>query len=95
MECGGKVFVAPLGKRAIKKLHRCVLTLAGISTHYNTELPAWQQTACNIVFRLRQVVMMMGHSYWNAFLPSSLCNILLVKELNLLLFSKIPWSYFI
>ena len=94
MECGGRVFIAPLGKRAVKKLRRYVLTLAGISMLCNTELPAWQRTVCNIVFRLRQVVSM-GRSYWNAFLPSSLCNILLVKELNLLLFSKIPWSYFI
>lgn len=56
MEWGGRVCVAPLGKRAVEKLCRCVLILAGISMHCDTELPVWQPRACNIVCLLRQVV---------------------------------------
>lgn len=94
MERGGRDFVAHLGKGAVEKLCRCVLILAGISTHCDTELPVWQPRTCNIVCLLRQVVMV-GSYLLECFFPSSLCNILLVKELNLLLFSKVLCSYFI
>lgn len=57
VEQGGRVFVAPLGKKAVEKLCRCVLILAGISMHCDTELPVWQPRACNRVCLLRQVVM--------------------------------------
>lgn len=57
MEQRGRVFVAHLGKEAVEKLCRCVLILADISVHCDTELPVWQPRVCNIVCLLRQVVM--------------------------------------
>lgn len=88
----GRLLFVPLGKEAIEKLCRCMLILAGMSMHCDTELPVWQPRTCNIVCHWGRW-WWNGPSHWNAPLQhthrASLCNILLVKELDLLLFSKI------
>lgn len=76
MEQGGRVFVAPLGKEAVKKFCRWVLILAGISVHCDTELPVWQPRACNIVCLPRQVVTMRLQLLECFFSPFSLQHII-------------------